>query len=115
VKWVVKTSTVRVATSDGDQTYRSLEDVPPQVRDKIRETLDGPNSETVLIANREAYDRIASALSDLTPELESVPQEQPKSEPAQRIHDWRVVLAAAAFLLLGLAMIWMWLIQAGKS
>ena len=58
MKWVLKTSSVRVATSDDDSVYRSIQDAPVEMRDRIREAIEGPDARTILITNQEAYDEI---------------------------------------------------------
>ncbi len=58
MKWVLKTSSVRVATSDDDRVYRSIRDAPADLRDRIREAIEGPDARTILITNQEAYDEI---------------------------------------------------------
>jgi hypothetical protein len=69
MKWVLKTSTVRVVTKDKDRVYHSIEDLPPPMQDVIRETLRGPNTETIFIANQEAYSRIAGLAEELTADM----------------------------------------------
>ena len=58
MKWVLKTSSVRVATSDDDRVYRSIQDAPEELRARIREAIEGPDARTILIANQEVYDQI---------------------------------------------------------
>ena len=54
MRWVLKTSSVRIATRDQDRTYRSIQDAPPELRERIKEVIQGPDSETFFIANQEA-------------------------------------------------------------
>ncbi len=72
MKWVLKTSTLRVATKEKDRVYHSIDDVPPEMQERIRQTLRGPNTETIFIANQEAYSRIAGVAEDLTAEMKSM-------------------------------------------
>ena len=58
MKWVLKTSSIRVGTADDDRVYRSIEDAPVELRDRIREAVEGPNVRTILIANQEVCDQI---------------------------------------------------------
>ena len=72
MKWVLKTSTLRVVTKDKDRVYHSIEDLPPAMQEVIRQTLRGPNTETIFIANQEAYSRIAGLAEDPTGEMKPV-------------------------------------------
>ena len=58
MKWVLRTSRVIVGTKEGRADFRSLEDCPPDVLRKIKETLPGPNACTIMITNREAMEAI---------------------------------------------------------
>jgi hypothetical protein len=69
MKWVLKTSTLRIVTKDKDRVYHSIEDLPPETQEIIRQTLRGPNTETIFIANQEAYSRIAGLAEELTGEM----------------------------------------------
>ena len=117
MKWVVKTSSVRVATSGEERVYRSLEDVPPELRRKIRKTIEGPNSETIWIANQEAYERIVAQEPDIPPEMQNLrdavtPQPAaPQPRPIPKVNRVLGVLFLAA---VGLCLLWAWLIQAGR-
>lgn len=71
MKWVLKTSTLRIVTKDKDRIYHSIEDVPPEMQELIRQTLRGPNTETIFIANQEAHSRIAGIAENLTAEVRS--------------------------------------------
>ena len=48
MKWVLKTSTLRVATSQKDFVSQSIEDLPPEWQEKVLSTLRGPNCENHL-------------------------------------------------------------------
>jgi hypothetical protein len=114
MKWVGKTRTVRVATPEGDRVYRSIEAVPPRLREILRQTLEGPNAETILIANQEAYERLNQQLIDLPARIENAPSDperQPAPDRGRRIWIWGVGGALGA----GLALwsIWFWLIRNG--
>lgn len=58
MKWVLRTSRVIVGTDEGKAVFRSLEDCPPDVLRRIKETLPGPNACTIMITNREAMEAI---------------------------------------------------------
>lgn len=53
MKWVLRTSSIIVDTEQGKSVFRSMEECPPEVLRRIRETLPGPNSCTIMITNQE--------------------------------------------------------------
>ncbi len=86
---VFKTASVRVAAGDQDQVYGSIEEVPPQVRQKMEQALSGPHAETIVIADertREAF-------------------QAPAGQRSRRVRWWllAVLLASLAVLLR-----WIW-------
>ena len=115
LKRVVKTSAVRVASARGDWLYRSLEDVPPTLRSKIAETLSGPDSETIIIANQEAYDRVFRDEEKVPEQMKRVKPivTEPKFASAGKPYDWRVPLFGGFAAIFTLWAIWLWLIQSG--
>ena len=115
LKWVVKTSAVRVSSARGDWVYRSLEDVPPALRSKITETLSGPNSETIIIANQEAYDRVFRDEEKVPEQMKSVKPivVEPKFTTPAKPYDWRVPLFGGFAAIFTLWALWLWLIQSG--
>ncbi len=121
MKWVVKTSTVRVSDKTGERVYRSLEDAPPEVRERIRRTLEGPNSQTILIANQEAYDRIASRQDDAPESFEKLRRllrgsaRAEQSAAPQQATRWKPLLAAGLGLIGLLWALWIWAIRSGMS
>lgn len=118
MKWVLKTSSIRVADSEGDQVYRSLEDVPPELRDKIRDTLEGPNAQTVLIANQEAYDRVIRQIHELPSKMQPVRGKAVAPRPApggRATPNWRWVAAGIFAAGASLGALWLWIIQSGRS
>ncbi|HUG81892.1 MAG TPA: hypothetical protein VML01_09525 [Bryobacterales bacterium] len=56
MKWVLKTSAVHVAKTRQQVTFRSLHDVPADLRREMKKALEGPDSETIYIANPAAYE-----------------------------------------------------------
>lgn len=114
MKWVAKTRTVRIATGEGDRLYHSIEDVPDELRQIVMQTLEGPNSETVLIANQEAYDRLSQQFRDLPNGLEEVaqqPEDDAGKQRAARIWKWAV--GGSLLLISSLWLAWVYLIQTG--
>lgn len=122
MKWVLKTSTLRVATRQKDFVSQSIEDLPPEWQEKMLSTLRGPNTKTIFLANQEAYDRIAHVTPDLAPDTNpfantpfaKIPPPQPKSPPSRALGSRRwaswaglglLLLAAGAFVWLALSQI----------
>jgi hypothetical protein len=120
MKWVLKTSTLRVATRQKDFVSESIEDLPPEWQEKVLSTLRGPNAKTIFLANQEAYDRIAHVAPDLasgtnpflnTPFAKIPParskSRQPRLPGARRWVSFAVCLLAAG------ALVWLALNQIG--
>jgi hypothetical protein len=119
MKWVLRTSSVRVADEQGERLYRSLEDVPPEMRDKIVESLNGEDSQTILIANQKAYDRIAEGGDELPEELRRLKpallrhREGVETESTRPDGNWRRLLAGGVALIVLLWAMWIWALQSG--
>ena len=58
----LKTSTIFVAIGDETNVYRSLQDMPPQLRRKLRESSRAWNSATIMIADRRGRDELVRAM-----------------------------------------------------
>ena len=121
MKWVVRTSAVRVATRDGQRVYRSLDDLPQPLQEQARHSLDGPNARTILIANQEAYDRISRDVGELPPEIERLrpailgrraAQRRPRPVRGTDL-EWKVALAGGLTAIIGLWAFWLWSLQSG--
>ena len=112
MRWVGKTRTVRVATPKGDRVYHSLEDVPPELRSLLKQTLEGPNSDTILIANQEAYDRLSRQFQTLPTQIDDLSPAKMREagrKAAQQLWKWGVGGALGSALVLWLA--WLWITQ----
>jgi hypothetical protein len=112
MRWVGKTRTVRIATGDGDRVYHSIEDVPAELRKVVNETLEGPNSETVLIANQEAYERLSQQFRELPAGLRQAAgeaAERPARVSPSRSWKWGVVGLLSGIPALWL--LWAWVTQ----
>jgi ferric-dicitrate binding protein FerR (iron transport regulator) len=108
MRWVLKTSSVRVATAEHEQVYRSLEDVPTDLQKEIRKTLEGPNSDTIYIANQEAYERIKELTHELPGKI-TVSEEKPPAPKglAELVaRRWWIVLAAGCSALAVFSLLW---------
>ncbi len=117
MKWVLKTWSVRIATRDQDRLYHSIQDAPPELRERIKEVTQGPDSETIFIANQEAYDHLFKTSKEVPANFRNVEMEADRTEsepPRQLTPIANRVLAAmfAAFAAVGL--IWALLIQIGR-
>ena len=115
MKWVLKTSTLRIVTKDKDRVYHSIEDLPPDMQDVIRETLRGPNTETIFIANQEAYSRIAGLAEDLTAGMKPM-HRRPlirRRRRRRRGLSGRVVLGIGFSALAVGSLLWLAIIQIG--
>jgi hypothetical protein len=67
---VVKTSQVRISAGGEDRVYTSIDEVPPEVRKQIRRALNGPLSDTIVIADEAGRQRIFEAIRGLPPHLQ---------------------------------------------
>ena len=117
MKWVLKTSSVRIATGDQDVVYRSIQDAPPELRERIKEVLQGPDSETIFIANQEAYDRLFKTSKEVPPNFRNVEMEADRSKNEIERHltpSARRVLVAMFSAIGALWLIWALFIQIGR-
>jgi hypothetical protein len=115
MKWVGKTRSVRIATHEGDQVYHSIEDVPPELRQIVMQTLEGPNSETVLIANQEAYDRLSQQFRELPNGLKAAASEPTQEANRRQARLWTWGVAGALLSIGSLWLLWVFVIQNGTS
>ncbi len=65
----VKTSTIFIAKGGKTQVYRSVNEVPPQLRKQLEESTNSFNSATILIADRRGREEIVRALNGLPSSL----------------------------------------------
>ena len=114
MKWVLKTASVRVATKDKESVFRSIEDVPPELREEIREALSGPNAETIYIANQEACKLIQEHQATSLPGEESAGEQRLQSHARRFAVRRQTVLAVVFPTISALALLWLFLIQIGK-
>jgi hypothetical protein len=123
MKWVGRTGFVRVASAQGDRIYRSLDDLPEDLREQARLALEGSNSETILIADPESYERIVKSGGETPAELqwlrptkhfEDATAASPATEP-QADSQWKIVLGVGIVAILALWAIWLWAVQSGMS
>lgn len=123
MKWVGRTGFVRVASSQGDRIYRSLDDLPADLREQARRALEGANAETILIADPESYERIVKS-GGATPDDLHWLRPSKHLEDGSALHrggapatdrQWKVVLGVGVAGILALWAIWLWAVQSGMS
>lgn len=59
---VMKTMTILVSAGQAEGVYRSVDDVPEQIRRKLLRSTSGANSGTIVIADRRGREELAKAL-----------------------------------------------------
>jgi uncharacterized protein YbaR (Trm112 family) len=59
---VFQTSTVLISTGNADRVYRSVDEVPVRLRNRLLKTTNGANSATILIADRKGRKEIDKAM-----------------------------------------------------
>jgi hypothetical protein len=62
---VFQTSTVLISTEGADRVYRSVQEVPARLRNRLLKTTNGANSATILIADRKGRKEIDKAMRKL--------------------------------------------------
>ncbi len=62
---VFQTSTVLISTERADRVYRSVDEVPVRLRNRLLKTTNGANSATILIADRKGRKEIDKAMRKL--------------------------------------------------
>jgi hypothetical protein len=62
---VFQTSTVLISTESADRVYRSVDEVPARLRNRLLKTTSGANSATILIADRKGRKEIDKAMRKL--------------------------------------------------
>lgn len=57
-----RSSTIFIATGEGTKVFRSVEDVPPVLRQKLQESTRSLNAATILIADKRGREELVRAL-----------------------------------------------------
>jgi hypothetical protein len=65
-----RTSTIFIGTGDDTRVYRSVEDVPLPLRQKLLECTRGINSATILIADKQGREELVRALQGRPSEVQ---------------------------------------------
>ena len=109
MNWVVKTSTIRVATTKKQASFHSVDDLPHELKRDIKKALEGPDTETIYIANQAAYERIG----ELAREQDESKRES--NSEARHFHRKRLAMAALGAALSAAALTWVALTLFGKQ
>jgi hypothetical protein len=64
-----KCSTILIAMGEETRVFRSVDEIPPELREKLLESTRGMNSATILIADRGGREEILRALHSKQPEF----------------------------------------------
>ena len=67
----VKSSTIFVAEGGKTQVFRSLDEMPADLRRRLEKSTNGNHSATILIADRSGRDEISRALNGLPTDFQS--------------------------------------------
>ncbi len=78
-----KSATIFIASGDKTSVYRSVEEVPPDLRRKLVETTSGMNSATILIADKRGREELVRALQGGRSEIKCRIVETMRSKQAQ--------------------------------
>jgi hypothetical protein len=62
---VIQTSIVLISAGGSDRIYRTVEEVPARLRNKLLRSTNGANSATILIADRRGRKEVAKAMRTL--------------------------------------------------
>jgi hypothetical protein len=58
-----KTSTILVSTGRRTRVFKSMEDMPARLRKRVSENMAGPNSRTLVVADRRGREYLLKALN----------------------------------------------------
>jgi hypothetical protein len=70
-KLTAKSSTIFIATHEETRVFRSVREVPPELRKRLEETTSGTNSATILIADKRGREELVRALQGLPSDVQS--------------------------------------------
>ena len=95
----VKSSTIFVAEGNKTRVFRSLGEMPADLRRRLEKSTNGMHSATILIADRRGRDEIARALDGLPTEFQSkaAAQVSGKRKTAQREEAFKATLKGICF------------------
>jgi hypothetical protein len=97
-----RSSTIFIATGRETRVYRSVEDVPPELRQKLVSCTRGINSATILIADKHGREELVKTLQGRPSDVEcrllesmrpSLPEPEPSGpEQKSRLQSIRTIL-----------------------
>jgi hypothetical protein len=98
-----RSSTIFIATGHETRVYRSVEDVPPELRQKLVSCTRGINSATILIADKHGREELVRSLQGRPSEVEcrlvenirsrqTEPEAAPVQETKSRLQSIRTIL-----------------------
>jgi C4-dicarboxylate-specific signal transduction histidine kinase len=105
-----RSSAIFIGTSEGTQVFRTVDEVPAQLRRRLEDSVQSVNSATILIADRRGREELMRALQKRMPQYskqacmsQMFSASSPSSSP---ISVWLkiivpIVLGASVWLLLG--------------
>jgi len=108
-----RSSTIFIATGHETRVYRTVEDVPPELRQKLMDCTKGINSATILIADKRGREELVRALQgrpsevqcrlvenirSRQPEPQARPREETRQSPIGMWIEYLLPLAAALSL-----------------
>ena len=110
---LVRTSTIRISAGAKDEVYKSVSDLPPELRQQLQQVINGPDTETVVIADDRGREEIFQIIHGLPPDSQKKVLAALEIHPASdgrmaTFRAWRGWLLIAGALLLGLLLRWVW-------
>ena len=84
-----KTSTIFVSTGQRTRVFRSMEDLPVSLRKKLNENIAGPNSRTLIVADRRGREYLFRALKQATRQVAVKRGSDARTRARAMWSDWR--------------------------
>ena len=112
MKWVLRTSRIIVGTDEGRAVFGSLEECPPDVLRKLKETLPGPNACTIMITNREALEAIRSRTIPAPRRKRRVVSKAPVHQGV-KLPRWQIMAASMLGTVAALTALLVWAMHSG--
>jgi hypothetical protein len=113
----IRSSTIFIAVGDETRVYRSVDEIPALLRQKLEQTTNGLNSATILIADRRGREEIVRAIRGLPSGVRSrlAATLQTRGSRRRWHFDWRTLLRHWAEILLpGVIGVSVWLLLSMK-
>jgi len=114
----IRSSTIVIATGDEMRVYRSVDEIPGPLRQKLEETTNGLNSATILIADRRGREELVRAIRGLPSGVRSRLASTLRGRRGTRRRwrfDWRTLARHWAEILLpGVIAVSVWLLLSMK-